>query len=353
MARFGQTPGISCSPWMGFPSNQRPLWAGLAGLPRASRLRRVFSSLSLLLPPQSKPSPHLSFLLSLSLLPLFILVHLEPSTSRLPSSAMAAPSPRITFSSSPSDRDAAGGSPRLGVGAFDSPHLSIHSTTHSPTSSPRLGGGAFSSSSSPKTSSGGKSSSRHKVVAPARVVGNQLRRNASSFLTLALFNIVVLSIWRFQDGHRSMQANSNAVYNSASYPSAPSPPAGDSPFHLQRPSSHAASHHRRGAQSNGQEVLSPAQHAPGPLATSPLATASCEVCVLNPSDPLCAYGIDNIRLARAYQGSGTRVRRFLEKALRGEKVKIVSASAMLHPTASADFLVTIAGLHRRKCVCWS
>lgn len=34
------------------------------------------------------------------------------------------------------------------------------------------------------------------------------------------------------------------------------------------------------------------------------------------------YGIDNVRLSRAYLGSGTRIRKFFEKALRGDKVKI-------------------------------
>ncbi|KAK4054321.1 hypothetical protein OIO90_003554 [Microbotryomycetes sp. JL221] len=53
------------------------------------------------------------------------------------------------------------------------------------------------------------------------------------------------------------------------------------------------------------------------------ATTSCEVCVANPDDPMCLeYGLDNIRLSRAYMGSGTRVRKFLEKAIRGDKVKI-------------------------------
>ncbi|GAA5893861.1 hypothetical protein JCM5296_004621 [Sporobolomyces johnsonii] len=53
-----------------------------------------------------------------------------------------------------------------------------------------------------------------------------------------------------------------------------------------------------------------------------LATSSCEVCILDPSDPLCGYGIDNVRLSRAYEGSGARLRRVLEKALRGEEVGI-------------------------------
>ena len=34
------------------------------------------------------------------------------------------------------------------------------------------------------------------------------------------------------------------------------------------------------------------------------------------------YGLDNVRLSRNYIGSGTRVRKFLEKAMRGDKVKV-------------------------------
>ncbi|GAA5957119.1 hypothetical protein JCM21900_003103 [Sporobolomyces salmonicolor] len=56
--------------------------------------------------------------------------------------------------------------------------------------------------------------------------------------------------------------------------------------------------------------------------TPALATSSCEVCILDPSDPLCEYGIDSVRLSRAYEGSGARLRRVLEKALRGEEVGI-------------------------------
>lgn len=51
-------------------------------------------------------------------------------------------------------------------------------------------------------------------------------------------------------------------------------------------------------------------------------TQSCETCVLTPESPLCEYGLDNIHLSRAYQGSGHRVRKMLEKALRGEVIKV-------------------------------
>ena len=61
---------------------------------------------------------------------------------------------------------------------------------------------------------------------------------------------------------------------------------------------------------------------PEPAPPAPFAPASCELCVLNATDPLCRYGIDSVRMSRSYEGSGFRVRRFLEKALRGEAVRI-------------------------------
>jgi hypothetical protein len=52
------------------------------------------------------------------------------------------------------------------------------------------------------------------------------------------------------------------------------------------------------------------------------ALQSCRMTDL-PNDPLVKeYGQNNIRLSRTYEGSGTRVRRVMEKALRGEKIKI-------------------------------
>ncbi|GAA5821966.1 hypothetical protein JCM10212_004090 [Sporobolomyces blumeae] len=58
------------------------------------------------------------------------------------------------------------------------------------------------------------------------------------------------------------------------------------------------------------------------LADNQLATQSCEVCILNPNDPLCHYGIDSVRMSRQYEGSAARVRKALEKALRGEEIGI-------------------------------
>ncbi|KAK4700256.1 hypothetical protein P7C70_g5992, partial [Phenoliferia sp. Uapishka_3] len=58
------------------------------------------------------------------------------------------------------------------------------------------------------------------------------------------------------------------------------------------------------------------------VATPPSTSGSCETCVLNPQDPLCKYGIRNIRLSRMYEGSGYRVQKVIEKALRGEKISV-------------------------------
>ncbi|GAA6020384.1 hypothetical protein JCM10207_002090 [Rhodosporidiobolus poonsookiae] len=49
---------------------------------------------------------------------------------------------------------------------------------------------------------------------------------------------------------------------------------------------------------------------------------SCRLCDSTPDDPLCQYGDSAVRLSRAYEGSGLRVRRFLEKAMRGEEVTV-------------------------------
>ncbi|GAA5907311.1 SGNH/GDSL hydrolase family protein [Sporobolomyces salmoneus] len=52
------------------------------------------------------------------------------------------------------------------------------------------------------------------------------------------------------------------------------------------------------------------------------ATGSCEVCVNEPGNALCEYGMNSVRMSRQYEGSGVRVRRALEKALRGEEIGI-------------------------------
>jgi len=60
----------------------------------------------------------------------------------------------------------------------------------------------------------------------------------------------------------------------------------------------------------------------GDAAGSSLATTSCEVCILDPTNPLCEYGLDNIRTSRAYEGSGARLRRVLQRALAGEEIGV-------------------------------
>ncbi|GAA6054711.1 hypothetical protein JCM3770_000043 [Rhodotorula araucariae] len=58
-------------------------------------------------------------------------------------------------------------------------------------------------------------------------------------------------------------------------------------------------------------------------ATSPSgATTSCEVCHVDPTNPLCEYGLDNIRMSRAYEGSGARLRQVIRKAMAGEEIGV-------------------------------
>lgn len=54
------------------------------------------------------------------------------------------------------------------------------------------------------------------------------------------------------------------------------------------------------------------------------ALPSCRIADL-PDDPLVKeYGQNNIRLSRTYEGTGARVRKILQKAMRGEKIKIAA-----------------------------
>lgn len=64
-------------------------------------------------------------------------------------------------------------------------------------------------------------------------------------------------------------------------------------------------------------------HSPSLDAGAPVtATGSCEVCVVDPDNALCEYGINSVRLSRQFEGSGVRLRRALEKALMGEEIGI-------------------------------
>lgn len=71
------------------------------------------------------------------------------------------------------------------------------------------------------------------------------------------------------------------------------------------------------------------------------ALPSCRVTDL-PDDPLVKeYGQNNIRLSRTYEGSGVRVRRVLQKAIRGEPIKIAvmgGSVSTVSTTILADYL---------------
>ncbi|BGP41615.1 hypothetical protein JCM10449v2_005606 [Rhodotorula kratochvilovae] len=68
-----------------------------------------------------------------------------------------------------------------------------------------------------------------------------------------------------------------------------------------------------------------------------LATSSCEVCHLDPSNPLCEYGLDNIRMSRAYEGSGARLRRVIQKAMAGEEIGVGVLGASVTAGHSVPF----------------
>lgn len=72
-------------------------------------------------------------------------------------------------------------------------------------------------------------------------------------------------------------------------------------------------------------------------ATTNLAVQSCEVCHLDPTNPLCEYGEHNIRLSRAFEGSGYRLQRFMRKVLAGEEVQIGVLGASVTQGHSVPF----------------
>lgn len=89
-------------------------------------------------------------------------------------------------------------------------------------------------------------------------------------------------------------------------------------------------------------------HKQVPLARTPAYAAapgfesalpSCRITDL-PDDPLVTeYGQNNIRLSRTYEGSGVRVRRVLQKAMRGEPIKI---AVMGGSVSTASFFMIFA-----------
>lgn len=66
------------------------------------------------------------------------------------------------------------------------------------------------------------------------------------------------------------------------------------------------------------------------------ATASCDTCIIDPTNPLCEYGIDNTRLSRVFDGSGARVRKFLQQCMRGEECSIGIIGASVTVSTSPD-----------------
>lgn len=79
--------------------------------------------------------------------------------------------------------------------------------------------------------------------------------------------------------------------------------------------------------------------APSPQAAPGFERAlpSCRVSDLV-DDPLTQeYGQNNIRLSRTYEGSGARIRKVLQKAMRGETIKIAAVGGSVS-TVSGEFL---------------
>ena len=70
------------------------------------------------------------------------------------------------------------------------------------------------------------------------------------------------------------------------------------------------------------------------------ALPSCRVADLV-DDPLVKeYGQNNLRLSRTYEGTGARVRKLLQKALRGEKIKIAAVGGSVS-TASPPLVQSL------------
>jgi hypothetical protein len=98
-------------------------------------------------------------------------------------------------------------------------------------------------------------------------------------------------------------------------------------------------HKARPSLDAAHSILSTSTSGGGSLTAT--ATGSCEVCIVDPGNELCDYGMNSVRLSRQFEGSGVRVRRALEKALRGEEIGIgilgASVTAGQSPTPSSRF----------------
>ncbi|KWU41179.1 hypothetical protein RHOSPDRAFT_23479 [Rhodotorula sp. JG-1b] len=53
-----------------------------------------------------------------------------------------------------------------------------------------------------------------------------------------------------------------------------------------------------------------------------ITTTSCELCHHSPHRRMCEYGLDNIRLSRAYEGSGARLRKVLARGEQGHAINV-------------------------------
>jgi hypothetical protein len=97
-------------------------------------------------------------------------------------------------------------------------------------------------------------------------------------------------------------------------------------------------------------------HKQAPLMKTPVYAAapgfesalpSCRITDL-PDDPLVAeYGQNNIRLSRTYEGSGVRVRRVLQKAIRGEPIKIAVMGGSVSTVRTIFHGLCEADMHKR------
>lgn len=148
---------------------------------------------------------------------------------------------------------------------------------------------------------GGKPSSSGRK--PPSTFARAASRVSPQFVLLVLFNVSILFYFHY---HPVALPDPPALLEGAAFTS----------FTSNR---HGSDHHHH----IGSNGLSAASHKnDSSLATPDISTMTCELCIAEPSHPLCVYGLDNIRLSRAYEGSGHRVRKVIEKALRGEVVEI-------------------------------
>jgi hypothetical protein len=98
--------------------------------------------------------------------------------------------------------------------------------------------------------------------------------------------------------------------------------------------------HRKSPSTPHQAVLDRQSHqpsaSPGAAPGFERALPSCRVADLV-DDPLVKeYGQNNIRLSRTYEGTGHRVRKLLQKVIRGEKIKIAAVGGSVSTVRRAE-----------------